>query len=123
MQRRIELRKYKKFLSAILLLPLVALFALCCCLKAEAATTHKSACASCPQKENKEHSQECPHAKIKAIFDAKVEDLSAGLSVLTVSPLFCATISPVLNFAGRVSFDDTSPCHSFHETNNPVLRV
>jgi len=115
-----------KILATLLLVPIAVLFLSCCCLKAEASTAKKSACSSCPKKENSEHhsSENCPHAKIKAIADNANGDL---LFTKNLAPVFVLSLKPFVIIFNAKSYAvaqlTAPPLHPSLYFQNPILRV
>lgn len=117
----------RKILVSLVLLPIGIFFLSCCCLKADAQLSKASSgCKSCPQKETsqKEHT-DCPHANLKAVFAAYVQDIKAVQDLL-VSAVLSAAEDLFLNpqFA-VVPFDypNSPPVHLSLHSQNPILRV
>ncbi len=119
-----EFRRFKKFLSALLLVPVATLFLACCCLKADAALK-KSACASCPVQKNSNHQTDCPHAKIKAVVDADLSDLKVVKVSFVLAVLLDAKYLVLPQLTQHLAFVafDTSQQHSSLFAQNPILRL
>ena len=119
-----NIRAYKKLLSALLLIPIAVFFLSCCCLKADASVVKKSSCASCPQQKNSNHQADCPHAKIRAVVDVQFIDLKL-IKDSCVLALFLDTqnLNHSCFFVRPHSLVDTSQRYSSLFPQNPILRL
>ncbi len=116
---------YKKFLSALLLVPIATLFLACCCLKADATMLKKSSCASCPQQKDSKHQADCPHAKIKGVVDADSVDLKV-VKFSLVLDIFTDLKNLVSSYQSGQFVSvalDTSQQRSSLFPQNPILRL
>lgn len=117
--------RYKKFLGALLVIPITTLFLACCCLKADAAALKKSSCASCPQQKDSKHQTDCPHAKIKAVVDADLSDLKVVKVSFVLAVLIDVKYLVLPQLTQHLAFVpfDTSQQHSSLFPRNPILRL
>lgn len=76
-----------KLLKAFLLVPVGFFFLACCCLTVtQPQKVVKVGCKSCPQPEKSQSHDNCPHAKIKAVFE-HAKSIKVFVSLFELAPL------------------------------------